>query len=392
MQRVDVIIAGGGPSGLSTGLHLLQRNPTWKGRVRVLEKARYPRPKLCGGGLTWYGEQVLRTLGLDVEEVPNIPLEEIHVYHGGEGVSFHGRPVGRVVRRNEFDAWLAQKAQARGLEVQSDEAILSVSVQPNEVWLETTQGRYAARALVVADGSNSGLRRMLGIEEPVRVARLIEILTPAHDDASQRLHEERRALFDLEFTPKGLQGYFWDFPCLVDGERRINRGIYDARIVGTTPKADLKEMLRASLTARGVDVATCKLMGHPIRWFDAKATVSLPRVLLVGDAAGVDPLMGEGISYALAYGGVAAGTLEDAFAREDFGFRQYRRTLLKAPLGRSLLKRAFWATALYRFASPALIRQVLTSLRLGMQVLPAMRRYAPGSTLGPTPGWGLGRG
>ena len=391
MRRVDVIIAGGGPSGLSTGLHLLQRNPEWKHRVVLLEKARYPRPKLCGGGLTWYGEQVLRELGLDVEELPHVPLEELKTLLGEKSVSFYGKPVGRVVRRDEFDAWLAGKAQAAGLEVHTGEAITNVTAHEGGVTVETASERYEARALVVADGSKGGLRRMLGIEEPARVARLIEILTPAKDEPSNRLHDERRAIFDFECAPQGLQGYYWDFPCVVGGERRVNRGVYDARIASNMPKADLKKMLRASLEARGLDMDQVELMGHPIRWFHPKATVSLPHVLLVGDAAGVDPLMGEGISFALAYGKVAAATLENAFAREDLRFQDYRQALLRSRFGRSLVQRAAWASLIYRLPYAWVTRLVFAALRLGIRVMPAMRTYAPGSKAGPAPGWGLWR-
>jgi len=74
----------------------------------------------------------------------------------------------------------------------------------------------------------------------------------------------------------------------------------------------------------------------------------VPRVILVGDAAGVDALLGEGISIALGYGALAAQALYEAFGRHDFSFRDYRRRVLCSPLGRVLTLRAAIAHLFYR--------------------------------------------
>ena len=68
----DVIIIGGGPSGLSTALHLQRIAPHLSPRVLLLEKEHYPRFKLCAGGLTLDAEIILERLGLDVNEVPHV--------------------------------------------------------------------------------------------------------------------------------------------------------------------------------------------------------------------------------------------------------------------------------------------------------------------------------
>jgi flavin-dependent dehydrogenase len=79
-------------------------------------------------------------------------------------------------------------------------------------------------------------------------------------------------------------------------------------------------------------------------------------VLLVGDAAGVDPLLGEGISFALGYGQVAATQLRDAFTRGDFSFQDYRDRVLNHRIGRFLRQRAAVASLIYRIHSPRLLR------------------------------------
>jgi flavin-dependent dehydrogenase len=73
----------------------------------------------------------------------------------------------------------------------------------------------------------------------------------------------------------------------------------------------------------------------------------VPRVILVGDAAGADGIFGEGISIALGYGLIAAQSIRDAIARNDFSFRDYRRRILLSPLGQALSIRTGITRILY---------------------------------------------
>ena len=84
--------------------------------------------------------------------------------------------------------------------------------------------------------------------------------------------------------------------------------------------------------------------------------VAQPRVLLVGDAAGVDPLFGEGISFALGYGTVAAASVADAFSRQDFSFASYQRQLRRHPLFLHLRLRTQLARFAYLLKYPWLFR------------------------------------
>ena len=93
--------------------------------------------------------------------------------------------------------------------------------------------------------------------------------------------------------------------------------------------------------------ATC-LQGHPERWFAPTCTYARPNVLLVGDAAGVEPLFGEGISFALAYGPVAATAIAQAFRDNDFGFAGYRNLILEDRLGKLLSRNRRLAHCFYR--------------------------------------------
>jgi len=89
------------------------------------------------------------------------------------------------------------------------------------------------------------------------------------------------------------------------------------------------------------------LKGFPIHYFDAVNEISRPRILLAGDAAGVDPFVGEGIAFALGYGAVAAAAIIDAFDNEDFSFASYKERVLADPLLSILPTRLKLAKLLY---------------------------------------------
>jgi flavin-dependent dehydrogenase len=95
------------------------------------------------------------------------------------------------------------------------------------------------------------------------------------------------------------------------------------------------------LAKRQVELDDAHLQGHPERWFDASVKHSAPRVLLAGDAAGTEPLFGEGISHALDFGMLAADSAINALARGDFSFVGYNHRIAWSALGRRLrFKRA----------------------------------------------------
>jgi flavin-dependent dehydrogenase len=106
--------------------------------------------------------------------------------------------------------------------------------------------------------------------------------------------------------------------------------------------------LEADLARYGINLSEIDLEGHPLRWFDAGQALSAPRLLLVGDAAGADALFGEGISIALGYGKVAARAIQEAFSSRDFSFKDYKRSLLRTPMGRALRRRTWFAKFFYR--------------------------------------------
>jgi flavin-dependent dehydrogenase len=339
---------------MSTALHLLHSDPAWAGRIVVVDKAVHPREKLCGGGITRLGADVLAGLGLSFA-TPHVPVREVRLVFQELAYAVTDDPVFRVVRRDEFDHWLVQQGQARGLVVRQDEAVQALLPGPDFVAVTTDRATFRARTVVAADGSRSTVRQKLKWPGGGQLARLLEVLTP-ESEAGLPAFRDGLAVFDFSPMGQGLQGYYWDFPSLIKGQPVMNRGVFDSRVRPERPRSSLKATLAEALARRQRNLEDYSLKGHPIYWFDRRNPLARPRILLAGDAAGADPLLGEGISFALAYGQVAAASLAEAFARQDFAFASYHRRVLTHPILGQLRWRRRLAWAAYFIQYPRLLR------------------------------------
>ncbi len=347
----DIIIVGSGPAGTSTALHLAQIAPHLAERTLVLERGRHPRPKLCGGGLLQDGEAILRRLGLDVTALPHQDVLTARFHFEDRQIPIRRAPVSfRVFERPRLDAWLVRAMLEQGVTLHEDTPVRSV--HPNGACVEvlTDQGTYQGHVVVGADGSNSITRRAV-TREPGQVARLLKFVVPPGDPVVTPARQTE-ADFDFSIIPWGSQGYAWDFPMLVDGEPARNQGIYDTRYYPDAPHGNLPGMLRQITEKRGLELDDYHVKGHPIRGFSPQAPLAMPRVLLVGDAAGTDPCFGEGIPFSLAYGELAAQEIAAAFDGDDFSFAGYQRRVLRSALGRNLMRRYRLGRVLYRLRHP----------------------------------------
>jgi flavin-dependent dehydrogenase len=284
-----------------------------------------------------------------------VDADAAHLEFEGKGltVSARKRHTLRIIRRDEFDAWLAKKAEGRGIEIREGVTVKDVQPDKDGVNVITDQRNFRAQVVVGADGSNGVTRRCVLPNAPVYTARVLEVITPSQPPPnSLNLGEVPagrwgRAFFDFLPIPDNIAGYVWDFPTQVKGQPMRCWGIYDANLLSDQKRPPLKESLREEMARQGFDLDDYKLQGYPIRWFEPSSKFSVPRVLLVGDAAGTDPLFGEGISIALGYGLLAAKEVERALSTGDFSFSGYKHRLARSALGRSLFARWFIANIIY---------------------------------------------
>jgi flavin-dependent dehydrogenase len=124
-------------------------------------------------------------------------------------------------------------------------------------------------------------------------------------------------------------------------------GIYDTNILADGKRPQLKEPLAQEMKRLGFDLNDYEIKGHPIRWFSPENKMSVPRVLLVGDAVGVDPIFGEGISIALGYGNLAAQEIHESIQRREYSFRGFKLRVMRSALGQTLVARWVIAYIIY---------------------------------------------
>jgi len=280
----------------------------------------------------------------------------------------------RVVRRNEFDSWLAMHMVRRGIELREQTTVTELRIESDGVLVRTNQGDFRAKVVVGADGAEGMVRKYVGKDAPTQVARVVEMYTPLESKQGVGITPADEAVLEFDCVSKGLQGDSWCFPMQKDGRPMRNFGVYDSAINPQGKSAgSLKEVMREYLSRYGHRIEDYELQGHPIRMFRSDGVFSAPRLLLVGDAAGVDATFGEGISPALGYGPVAAEMIRDAFDSGDFSLSGYKSRVLRSRLGKSLSLRTWMAKQLYRLQRPWM--QSLIWHRGGPLVRWAIRKY-----------------
>ncbi len=341
---VDVAIVGGGPAGISTALHLQAAAPGT--RMIVLEKARYPREKICAGGIGARAFRILEKIGVEVA-CPRVRLDAVAMRVQGETLVVRQPDCGAVVRRIEFDHALAAVAVSRGIEVRDGTEVTRLTIAGDGATIETTGDTVLARAVIGADGVGGVVRRQAGFARGELRAQVVEL------DTEGVAVDQPRDTVVFDFDTTDLRGYAWDFPTQVGGEPLVCRGVYVIRNLGTDePRA----RIAAYLAARGLELANYRLKQFAERGFEPGAEIAKPRVLLVGEAAGIDIATGEGIGQAIEYGAVAGPYLARALTRDDLQFTTWRRTVERHHLGWQLAVRHGCYRAFYGRRRPTIER------------------------------------
>jgi flavin-dependent dehydrogenase len=233
-----------------------------------------------------------------------------------------------VIRRAEFDNALARAATDRGIAIRERVRVLKITREPDRIVVHTSVGDLSTRVLIGADGVGSVVRREVGAPTGTWRAQVLEV------DTEPTRHDLARDLFHFDVSDRQFPGYAWDFPTIVDGRELVSRGVYQLTIPGApAPSGSLNERLAARLEAVGLDLSRCRKKRFAERGFSPHEASAYPRIILIGEAAGIDPITGEGIAQAVLYGQALAPYLVDRLERNAMVFDDWATELRKTRLG-----------------------------------------------------------
>jgi flavin-dependent dehydrogenase len=341
----DVVIVGGGPAGLTAALALVRAAPELAARIVVIEKGAYPREKFCAGALGGRGERLLRELDA-LPETPFLPIRGMSLAgRDGRVCERLSHPIGRVIRRMDFDAALAEKARERGVLVLEATSVEALGAWGGGARLTTSRGELHASIVIGADGVGSRVRRAMGTPTGGLRARVLEVDTEA-------LPGEAGDILCFDASERDFSGYYWDFPTPVGGRTLVSRGVYH---LGREGGRDLEARLGARLARLGLDLADCKQKRFAERGFESSARLASGAMALIGEAAGVDPITGEGIAQAIEYG-VLLGAFLPAVLAGKRPLDDWTRVVHDSRLGRDLRARAALVDTFFGADRPAIER------------------------------------
>ena len=300
----DVIIAGCGPAGATAGYILARRGVN----VAMLDKATFPRKKLCGGLLSWKSIQTLqRFLGLSVQDLKEAGV----IDYSSDGYSIYYRdqllfrdkapyPF-HLIDRAAFDDLLLQRARAAGAEVHLDTPVTGCNSETGVV--TTAEGTsILGRWIIGADGALSIIRQAVPLDKRAWrrwMASTIEI-TVSRERMGRELDHPQ------VFAGYVKAGYCWAFP----NQKNVILGICGLMKGEDNLKAHFLEFLDDFGLK---DPSSIPFQGHPLPYGNFLKKPVHENVLLAGDAGGfVEPLFGEGLFYAMRTGYYAAGAVHAA--------------------------------------------------------------------------------
>ena len=298
VEHVDVLVVGAGPAGSSTAIHLARAGA----RVLLADKARFPRDKPCGGGLTG---RALKRIPVDPSPVVERDVDrfELRLRYGPSFARSHDAPLIRMTQRRRLDAFLAEHAAAAGAELRQGARVESLEADGAGVTARVGGVAVRADAVVGADGANGIVARSFGLGEGIVRGVALEGNVPL---VALDRDVERTAVIELAVVPGG---YGWVFP---KGDH-ANLGVGGWGSEGPALRGHLARLAHE----HGVDPdSLTDVRGHRLPMRRLGTPAGAGRVLLVGDAAGlVDPLSGDGmyeafVSARLAADAIVAGDLE----------------------------------------------------------------------------------
>jgi len=311
VANYDVAILGGGPAGSTAAFRLA----TAGARVLLIDKARFPRDKPCGGGVTGRAE---RLLPFSIEPVVEDVVDRLEC-----GLRYRHRftrraraPLAYMTQRKRLDHFLLRKAAEAGVEVREGETADAQELD--------------ARIVIGADGCNGASAKQLGLADGVVHGVALEANYPYDSRYARAMVLEIAVI-------RG--GYGWIFP---KGDH-VNVGVGGNGEEGPKLRTELQRMCEAY----GIDPASARdTRGYRLPMRLTATRLARGTTAVIGDAAGlVDPLSGDGMYEAFLSAQLVADAALDVLAGRAETLEPYQAAVERriTPLTRAgwQAKRAF---------------------------------------------------
>ena len=330
----DVAIVGAGPAGSSLAYWLTQKGFN----VVIIDKDFFPRKKVCAGGLT---AKITKILPFDIDSVIENKIYQVSLTHKlkSEFTKRYDKTLIYAVNRARFDDFLVKQAKNIGANFLENEKAKKLKLGKDISIILTTNKTIKAKVIVGADGADSFVAKSIGLK-PFDYLRIgIQAELPIKKYIAN--YEDR---ISLDWGTIHY-GYAWVFP---KGDL-LSVGVGGPINLGQ----QLKDYLSRFLKNRDLKTGNVKLTGHLIPHRISKNPISLDRVLLVGDAAGlVDFWTGEGIFYAIRSSQIAVKSIKDFFDRDKKNLMDYEMNINRILLPE--LKASYFFSRLFNHFSPCM--------------------------------------
>ncbi|MFC1746962.1 NAD(P)/FAD-dependent oxidoreductase [Candidatus Neomarinimicrobiota bacterium] len=324
----DVIIVGGGPAGAAATLYARRLGM----QTLLVDKAAFPRDKVCGDALSGKSVEILRDLDLleKTAQLPGAAIRRIIFTSPAHTEleidltksSLNQIPEGYVIRRRVFDAFLFEEARNA-----ADECLEEFTVKDlvrEDGYVSGVRGilgnsseelTFRSRIVLGADGFNSIVARKTGLYR--HESRHMIVALRQYFENVQGLTDQ----IELHFIDEVIPGYFWIFP-LENGYANVGIGMIHSAL--KAQHIDLRAALAAAMDSSTFRerFAQAVPQENPVGWNLPVGSRHSPNVgdgfLLLGDAAGlIDPFTGEGIGNALYSARVAVMAARQALDSGD---------------------------------------------------------------------------
>jgi menaquinone-9 beta-reductase len=340
--ETDVLVVGGGPGGAAAAYHLARHGVD----VTVVDRASFPREKVCGDGLTPRSVAALLQMGVDTHDPRFERVKGLRVYARHTTIELPWPELtswpdyGLVMPRTEFDAMLIERAQKAGARLMERTEAVSPSIDGG--WVVGAEVRPAgdrdadpvvirARFVIAADGAASRFASQAGVRRDD--TRPLGVAARRYYRVSYHPGPWLESWLDLWEGNMLLPGYGWLFP-VANGQINLGAGLLntfkDFKQVSAQRLFDAFASMLPAEWGISEETADGRVLSGPLPMGLNRVPEAVPGMLVVGDAAGaVNPFNGEGIAYAIETGEIAADLIHEALVNHRPAIAMQYPTVLR---------------------------------------------------------------